>query len=149
MLAEAADHTVLAVLPGREDRTVLSEIFARAHWTVLTAGTLAEGLLALNRSPITVVITENRFPDGGCWKDLLGLVQDMMEPPLLIVADHLADERLWAEALNLGAYDVLAKPFCADEVVRVLESAWEESNKRRLASRGRPKRLAATGGLEM
>jgi len=49
---------------------------------------------------------------------------NLSDPPLLIVASRLADEYLWAEALNLGAYDVLAKPFDADEVVRVLRSAW-------------------------
>jgi len=42
-------------------------------------------------------------------------------PPLLIVTSRLADERLWAEVLNLGAHDVLAKPFNAEEVVRVLD----------------------------
>ena len=42
----------------------------------------------------------------------------------LIVTSRLADEYLWAEALNLGAYDMLAKPFDASEVVRVLGSAW-------------------------
>jgi len=46
------------------------------------------------------------------------------DPPLLIVASRLADEYLWAEALNPGAYDVLAKPFDAEEVIRVLRSAW-------------------------
>jgi hypothetical protein len=35
------------------------------------------------------------------------------------VTSRLADERLWAEALNLGAWDVLAKPFDADEVIRI------------------------------
>jgi len=146
MLA-AADHSILAVLPGREDRAVLSEIFARLRWTMLTTETLAEAVSALDRSLIAVVITENRFADGGCWKDLLSQVQNMMDPPPLIVADRLADERLWAEALNLGAYDVLAEPFRADEVLRVFESAWGEWNKRCLASRGRRKRLAGTGGL--
>ena len=48
----------------------------------------------------------------------------MMDPPLLIVTSRFADERLWAEALNVGAYDVLAKPFERDEVNRVLTSAW-------------------------
>ena len=46
------------------------------------------------------------------------------DPPVLIVTSRLADEYLWAEALNLGAYDVLAKPFDASEVIRVLYSAW-------------------------
>lgn len=33
------------------------------------------------------------------------------------------DARLWAEALNLGGYDVLAKPFDASEVNRAVDSA--------------------------
>jgi len=41
-----------------------------------------------------------------------------------MVASRFADERFWAEALNLGAYDVLAKPFDAEEVNRTLTSAW-------------------------
>jgi DNA-binding response OmpR family regulator len=45
-------------------------------------------------------------------------------PPLLIVTSRLADERLWAEALNLGAYDVLAKPFDKREVIRTVTAAW-------------------------
>ena len=42
----------------------------------------------------------------------------------LIVTSRLADDRLWAEALNLGAYDVLAKPFERMELVRSVSSAW-------------------------
>jgi FixJ family two-component response regulator len=34
-----------------------------------------------------------------------------------------ADERLWAEVLNLGGYDLLAKPLEGDEVSRVVEMA--------------------------
>jgi hypothetical protein len=41
----------------------------------------------------------------------------------LVVASRLADERLWAEVLNLGGHDVLAMPFDAHEVRRVMESA--------------------------
>ena len=45
-------------------------------------------------------------------------------PPLLIVTSRVADACLWAEALNMGAYDVLAKPFDLTEVTRILSSAW-------------------------
>ena len=48
----------------------------------------------------------------------------MNDPPLLIVTSRLADDRLWTEALNLGAYDVIAKPFDRKEVDRVLNLAW-------------------------
>ena len=43
---------------------------------------------------------------------------------MLIVTDRLADERLWAEVLNLGGYDLLLKPFDPEEVLRVVNSAW-------------------------
>lgn len=36
----------------------------------------------------------------------------------------MADERLWAEVLNLGGYDVLPTPFEPDEVTRVCTGAW-------------------------
>ena len=45
-------------------------------------------------------------------------------PPLQIVTSRLANDRLWAEALNLGAYDVLARPFDAAEVLRSVGMAW-------------------------
>jgi DNA-binding NtrC family response regulator len=43
---------------------------------------------------------------------------------MLIVTDRLADERLWAEVLNLGGYDLLLKPFDPEELLRVVSSAW-------------------------
>jgi len=39
----------------------------------------------------------------------------------------LADEVLWAEVLNLGGYDVLAKPFNSNEFIRVISMAWRRS----------------------
>jgi DNA-binding response OmpR family regulator len=47
--------------------------------------------------------------------------------PTLIVTSRLADDELWAEVLNLGAYDVLAQPFDPDEVYRVVFLAWQHS----------------------
>ena len=51
-------------------------------------------------------------------------IQSLPNAPSLIVASRLADDRLWGEALNLGAWDVLAKPFDPTEVIRSLHSAW-------------------------
>jgi DNA-binding response OmpR family regulator len=60
----------------------------------------------------------------GSWKDVLEQVTILPDPPPLIVASRLADERLWAETLNLGAFDVLAKPFDRTEAIRVVGAAW-------------------------
>jgi DNA-binding response OmpR family regulator len=40
------------------------------------------------------------------------------------VTSRLADDRLWAEVLNIGGYDVLAKPFVPAEVFRTISLAW-------------------------
>jgi DNA-binding response OmpR family regulator len=69
------------------------------------------------------VVTERDLAPGS-WRDILENVLLLPDPPFLIVTSRLADEYLWAEALNLGAYNVLAKPFDASEVMHVLGSAW-------------------------
>jgi len=77
----------------------------------------------LQKSRFPIVVTERDLSPGS-WKDLLDHSAGLPMPPLLIVTSRMADERLWAEALNLGAWDVLAKPFDAQEVCRVVEGAW-------------------------
>jgi len=57
----------------------------------------------------------------------------------------VADEQLWAEALNLGAWDVLAKPFVRSEVIRSVKLAWDHWNYQiRMAAT--PMRMVAAAG---
>jgi DNA-binding response OmpR family regulator len=70
-----------------------------------------------------IVICDADLPDG-TWRTLLTYGASLPNPPLLIVASHLADDRLWLQALNLGAHDVLAKPFRAREVFQAVSLAW-------------------------
>ena len=52
------------------------------------------------------------------------------------MSSRLADDRLWAEALNLGAWDVLAKPFEKSEVLRAVSTAWLDwKNKQKIPTR--------------
>ena len=73
------------------------------------------------RVPI-VVCDANLF--RATWQELLAQIGLFPEPPHLIVASRIADDYLWAEALNLGAYDVLGKPFDLTELTRSLSLAW-------------------------
>jgi DNA-binding response OmpR family regulator len=85
------------------------------------------------------VIAERDLPLGD-WKDLLAAIRLLPDPPLLIVTSRLADEYLWAEVLNLGGHDVIAKPFLLAELRWVLAGAWrivEENRKRAQKQEGR------------
>jgi DNA-binding response OmpR family regulator len=120
----------LSVSPVEEDHTALERILNDAArvtpletpWQLSRAQTLASALSILRRVEHAVVMCE-RDLECGNWRDLLGGLQQFTNPPSLIVTSRLADEYLWAEALNLGAYDVLAKPFCPAEAVRVVNLA--------------------------
>lgn len=133
--------TILAVLSAGEDRTSLAGILPGSEWTLHFARVLSEARTLLRRSHVDVVISDSRLSDGLCWKDLLGEIQAMGGPPPLIVADRLADEYLWAEVLNLGGYDLLAKPFDAREVRHAVGAANRHfENERRFASGRKPAR---------
>jgi DNA-binding response OmpR family regulator len=91
-----------------------------------------------------VVICDARLSVGHSWKHLLQETLELEDPPPLIVADRLAEDRLWVEALNLGAYDLLAKPFDAREVWHAVITACrrhenEKGIPRRWSSAERPK----------
>jgi DNA-binding NtrC family response regulator len=76
----------------------------------------------LEHESFGVILTEARFSDGG-WEDVIKLVEHEHFQSAVVVTDRLADARLWADALDQGAYDVLAQPFCCSEVQRVLTNA--------------------------
>jgi len=102
-------------LHGQENRvTVLA---------VIPTDSIAETVRCLKGSSTPVVLSDRDLPDGS-WRELLAEIQTLSRPPRLVVTSWLADERLSAEALNLGCHDVLAQPFRASELFRVLNFAW-------------------------
>lgn len=122
---------VLSISPIAEDHCALQDILRHPQSTNDTGPTFAThacttldaGLSALSEGQFEVVVCECDLQPGS-WKDVLEEAVILPDPPSLIVTSQLADERLWAEALNLGAYDVLAKPFDRNETIRVLGAAW-------------------------
>ena len=130
--------SVLSVDPSPEDQTALARILEGAssnrsgdeRWNLAAVATISSAWRVIRERRVSVVFCEKDLQPGS-WRDLLDLCAGLPDPPLLIVTSRLADERLWAEALNLGAYDVLAKPFDATEVARVAGLAWLRGRDRR------------------
>jgi DNA-binding NtrC family response regulator len=115
--------TVLSVSPLAEDHFSLQAIFNRSKWELYRADCRASARAVMSRQEIGVVICESNLSPG-TWVDMLEEGRHLPNSPEMIVTSRLADDRLWAEALNLGAYDVLAKPFQRMELVRSVSSAW-------------------------
>jgi DNA-binding response OmpR family regulator len=124
---EAIDLSVplstLVISSSIEDLAFLEDRFKEAHWKLYIAHTYREALAELCRIRVPVVLSECQLPDGN-WKDVLGQLAPMIERPRLIVFSRNADDRLWAEVLNLGASDLLMTPFREHELVFAIGSAW-------------------------
>ncbi len=114
--------TILLVSSNEEDYKVLSGILGASICSLRCARTCREArALVLRESPFTV-LCERDLPDG-TWKDVLDAIERAGHASCLIVVSRLADESLWAEVLNAGGFDVLAKPFDRQEVLWSLRSA--------------------------
>lgn len=114
-------------------RTPLKRVAESFGWSCLESAGCGEAMTLLRREHISVVVCEQHLPDGN-WRSLLEEIGGLTCQPHVIVASELTDPGLWAEVLNLGAYDVLMLPFDDDEVRRVVSFAWE-SKGRELAGR--------------
>jgi len=124
MKPSAREFSLCALWVGlsKPDSSLLHEIFQKAGWQLFTVRERRRAMRYLARNSVHVIITEKDLPDWN-WKTVLGDIRLLASPPQLIVTSRDADEQLWAEALNVGAYDVLAQPFNRDEVERVVASA--------------------------
>ena len=111
------ERFVLLVSPDEADHPDLRAVLHPPAWTILQVHNPTEARLVLHNRPVDAVIA-----DSQCWKSLLAEMWALKFP--FIVAARLADERLWAEVLNLGAYDLVSKPFEAKVVLHVFSSAW-------------------------
>lgn len=118
--------SVLFVSSVSQDRAALRLMLHGVPCQLNFANTLLRALKRLRRAGSAVVLCDENLPDG-TWLDLLNNVSTSGAPPHLVVTSRLADDRLWAEVLHRGGFDVVAKPFRACEVQHVVKTALERA----------------------
>ena len=114
--------TLLAISPDEADCRSLKRILEKSRWTIQGASSFREATRLMNESDPNLILCEKDLPDGN-WKDVFRQAGVLRTPPPVVVVSRQADERLWAEVLNLGGYDLLLKPFDGSEVTRVIGMA--------------------------
>jgi DNA-binding NtrC family response regulator len=129
-------EAVLLVSSLAARRAALHDIFAGAGWRVAEAPSVAGTRSAFASAWMGVIVCDYPLADG-TWREVLRAAQVLSPFSEVLVTSRLADERTWAEVLNLGAFDMLAQPFEATEVVRVACCALRQCRKK----------AGGTGGL--
>ncbi len=125
------EHGVLFVSPHRADAATIGRMLAGMPVRLEHAADLKDARVLLARSETSVVLTEAQLPDGN-WVDVLNLTYELPVTPAVIVTHRLADDRFWAEVLNMGAYDLLAQPFDPGEVQRIIVHACSQAAGKRI-----------------
>jgi DNA-binding NtrC family response regulator len=116
-------------LSGRQnDSRLLSQMLHGLPVIIDSAESLQEAATRLSQHEYQLILTEASVPDG-TWLDVLHLVRSCPHEVQVLVTSPHADAALWAEALNLGVYDVLAQPFYEQEVRRILTNACEHRSR--------------------
>ena len=115
---------LLAVSSRREDHVFLKQVFRDTNWELREARCYRGALSILCTDRMPVIVCECCLPDGN-WQDVLGQIVVLPNAPRLIVTSREPNERLWAEVLSWGGYDVLARPFDKAEVLRSVSRAWQ------------------------
>jgi DNA-binding response OmpR family regulator len=118
----------LVISPTAEDDDgFFRRVLNAGHWEVYHAGNALDARAALHRRRIDVVVVDCEIGDGSSWRDVLGEIQHLGGRQPVVMTSRLADDRLWAEVLNLGGYDLLMKPFDVTETIRVMTMAARRS----------------------
>ena len=107
-----------------EDLNRLRNVFGRSNWQLHTARTADEARARLRGEPIPVVLCARNLPDGD-WRTVLKFAEGLVHPPKLIVFSRHADDRLWAEVLNCGGFDVLDFPARPPQIFRAVGARLE------------------------
>lgn len=121
-MTHAAISVLLVSEPGRHAE--LEAAFGHTRWQLRQTGSAAAALAALRGEEVHVVLCDREFPDG-TWVDILQTAGRCTPAvPVIVLADE-ASQRVWAEVLNLGGFDVLAMPCLQEELYTAVPTAWQ------------------------
>ena len=113
--------TVLAMTASCPDATRLHDILAGPAWKLRVVDNLEDAQAFLGARSPSIVLFDRDLPNVD-WRQAIGTLAN--GHCRVILASFVADDYLWEEVIHCGGYDVIAKPFRADEVIHMIQFAW-------------------------
>lgn len=121
----APGRKILSISRASEDHDSLRHILSEPAWLMTAAFSCQQAIACLCRDRVGVIVCDCHLPDGS-WRDILSHIAELTEPSAVVVTSGAFGANFRAEVRGLGGYDVLSKPFQAEEVNRVVNGAWQE-----------------------
>ena len=111
---------VLAVVDEPSDFASISAYLEPIGIAVHRADGLLDAILRHADAPASVILCD---ADSLDWKEAVHLFQRSKTPGAVLLLTRLADERLWVETLDSGAFDLLEKPYRPENLRWVVSTA--------------------------
>jgi two-component system response regulator PilR (NtrC family) len=123
------DARILVVDDEKSMREFLAIMLRKEGYEVLVADGGDAALDALRRDPVDLVVTDVRMPktDGMA---VLRATKDLSPNTAVLVITAFASTETAVEAMKLGAYDYITKPFKLDELKLIVANAIERKRLR-------------------
>lgn len=123
---------IVFVSKNKADYRTLRQVAGLVSQSVVCSHDVRQARKTMHWRHPEIVVCETSSSDSGNWQELLEDADAAHS--VVVVASRHADERLWAEVLNLGGFDVLSLPFDCDELLRSLSAALRHSPRALAAS---------------
>jgi len=136
---------VLVVDDEQMIRWSIEQTLSAAGRDVAVAATAVEGMALFRQYLPEVVFLDMRLPDGDGLSLLKKMKEENGQESAVIVMTAFGEIRTAVEAMRLGAYDYLKKPFDFDELEVIVDRALETTHLRREVSELRQERRKTYG----
>ncbi len=114
---------LLAITRGADEKAALSRIAADLQWTLRIAESEEDAVRLLGDQPLPLVICDRDLPDGD-WRGTVARLAGRRDVLCVVLASAVIDDYLWDEVIKQRGYDVVSKPFEADQLRRAVTFAW-------------------------
>ncbi|MDY7031850.1 MAG: sigma-54 dependent transcriptional regulator [Thermodesulfobacteriota bacterium] len=111
-------------------RHMLSTLLGKEGFNIVTASSGKEGMKCLEKADFDVILCDVRMPEMDGLAFLKELQGKKTESPVIMMSGYGTIDTA-IEAMKLGAYDYISKPFKPDEIILTLKKAEERERLRR------------------
>ena len=120
-----ADNNVLIVEDSASLRRIYGQYIAGDHTTIDAVGSIAEANKSLDSNAYQVILLDLRLPDGDGF-EILKRVMDQDLNALVIIMTAHGSISTAVDAIRLGAFDFLEKPFDARRLKVAIKAAFKQ-----------------------
>jgi CheY-like chemotaxis protein len=112
---------ILVIDDNEETRLMLEEALVLAGHEVVLAADGKEGMRQYRLKPADVVITDLFMPNQEGLETIVGLMRQWPDTAIIAISGNFEASSMLLVARQLGATEVLQKPFFPDELIGVVE----------------------------